>query len=62
MNRTFCIIAAIALIITGIRNWRNFFVLHSKGNYLWANSSGDPVWGTIALILGIASLILNIIS
>ena len=39
----------------------NIYETPNRNKQLWSKSNGDPVWGTISILLGVSSLILQLI-
>ena len=55
------LLIAIFLILNGIKQWRTYMKTPNRNKQLWSKSNGDPVWGTISILLGVSSLILQLI-
>ena len=55
------LLIAVFLILNGIKQWRTYLKTPNRNNQRWSKSNGDPVWGTISILLGVASLILQLI-
>ncbi len=55
------LIIAIFLILNGVRQWRTYLKTPNRNNQLWVKSKGDPVWGSVSILLGVTSLILQLL-
>ncbi len=55
------LLIAIFFIINGIRQWILYLKTPNRNSQRWTKLKGDPVWGTISILLGVTLLILQFI-